>query len=64
MTPAQNKVLVRRLLEAIRRDWTPAVIEEFFAVSFFAIVRIENDKVVEEWGGLDVADVLSQPGAL
>jgi predicted ester cyclase len=30
------------------------------AVSFFAIVRVENDKLVEEWGGLDVFDLLQQ----
>ncbi len=30
------------------------------AVSFFAIVRIENGKLAEEWGGLDVFDLLQQ----
>ena len=30
------------------------------AVSFFAIVRIENGTLAEEWGGLDVFDLLQQ----
>ena len=29
-------------------------------VSFTAIVRIEDDKVAEEWGGLDLFDLLQQ----
>ena len=29
-------------------------------VSFFAIVRIEDGKLAEEWGGLDQADLLRQ----
>ena len=33
------------------------------AVSFFAIVRIERGQLVEEWGGLDVADLRQQLGA-
>jgi predicted ester cyclase len=32
-------------------------------VSFTAIVRIENGQVVEEWGGLDLLDLLPQLGA-
>lgn len=29
-------------------------------VSFFAIVRVENGKLAEEWGGLDQVDLLRQ----
>ena len=34
------------------------------AVGFFAIVRIVDGKIVEEWGGLDQADLLRQLRAL
>jgi predicted ester cyclase len=34
------------------------------AVSFTAIVRIEDGKLVEEWGGLDVIDLLHQLGEM
>lgn len=30
------------------------------AVAFFAIVRVERSKLVEEWGGLDQIDLLRQ----
>jgi predicted ester cyclase len=33
-------------------------------VSFTAIVRIEDGKLAEEWGGLDVIDLLHQLGAV
>jgi predicted ester cyclase len=33
-------------------------------VSLFAIVRIEDGKLAEEWGGLDQSDLLRQLGAL
>lgn len=33
-------------------------------VSFTAIVRIQNGKLVEEWGGLDQVDLLRQLGAV
>jgi steroid delta-isomerase-like uncharacterized protein len=33
-------------------------------VSLTAIVRIENGKLAEEWGGLDVIDLLRQVGAV
>jgi len=29
-------------------------------VSFFAIVRVEDGKLAEEWGGLDQSDLLRQ----
>jgi predicted ester cyclase len=132
MSTEDNKALVRRVLAGVRRGWTPAVIEQFFAtdyrrhltptgphltgeeqrgrasrlrvafpdaestledilaegdrvayrltirgthrgsylgvaptgrrvvVSFFAIVRIENGRLAEEWGGLDQVDLLRQ----
>jgi|SRR5919106_6574121 predicted ester cyclase len=34
------------------------------AVSFTAIVRIEDGKLAEEWGGLDQIDLLHQLGAV
>jgi steroid delta-isomerase-like uncharacterized protein len=132
MSEADNKALVRRLLEELRDGWHPATIEKYFApgyrrhltatstpltreeqrlratrlrvafpdaqatledifaegdrvayrltirgthtgeflgvpasgrqvaVSFIAIVRIEDGKLVEEWGGLDQPDLIQQ----
>jgi len=132
MSQAENKALVRRLLEELRDGWHPAIIEKYFApgyrrhlnatstpltreeqlqratrlgvafpdaqatledifaegdrvayrltirgthtgeflgvpasgrpvaVSFIAIVRIADGKLVEEWGGLDQPDLIRQ----
>jgi len=132
MSEADNKALVRRLLEELRDGWHPATVEKYFApdyrrhntatstpltreeqrqrasrlraaftdaqvtlediiaegdrvayrltirgthtgeflgvpasgrrvaVSFFAIVRIADGKLVEEWGGLDQPDLIRQ----
>ncbi len=132
MLEAENKALVRRLLDELRDGWRPATIEKYFApsyrrhlnatlppltredqrqramrlrvafpdaqatiedifaegdrvayrltirgshtgdflgvpasgrsvaVSFIAIVRIADGKLVEEWGGLDQPDLIRQ----
>ena len=132
MSEADNKALVRRLLEELRDGWHPATVEKYYApdyrrhltatstpltreeqrqrasrlraafpdgqvtlediiaegdrvayrltirgthtgeflgvpasgrrvaVSFFAIVRIADGKLVEEWGGLDQPDLIRQ----
>lgn len=38
--------------------------EKRVTVSFTAIVRIEDGKIAEEWGGLDQIDLLQQLGAV
>jgi steroid delta-isomerase-like uncharacterized protein len=135
MSAEENTALVRRFLEAAREDWTPAMMDEFFApdyrrhlsasaapitaeahrqrvtrlraafpdarttledivadgdrvafrltirgthqgaflglaptgkaieVSFLGIVRVAGGRLVEEWGGLDQADLFRQLGA-
>jgi predicted ester cyclase len=132
MSEAENKAVVRRLLEELREGWHPATIERYFApgyrrhltatstplireeqrlramrlcvafpdaqatledifaegdhvayrltirgthtgevlgvpasgrqvaVSFIAIVRMEDGRLVEEWGGLDQPDLIRQ----
>ena len=56
------RLTIRGTHQGIFRGIPPT--QKRVVVSFTAIVRIEDGKLVEEWGGLDVIDLLHQLGGV